>query len=118
MRVDCRGHYLEIGGSGVAELSSPQNFTLGQGQAVLCAFFGRAKCARQLCGNFLVMAESGLQAACPGLLSVDGEPVERRNPLSLCITGLRSEEHTSELQSRENLVCRLLLVKKPTDTGE
>src|SRR5436309_6393729 len=30
----------------------------------------------------------------------------------------RSEEHTSELQSRENLVCRLLLEKKkqrPTD---
>src|SRR5690606_27935993 len=28
------------------------------------------------------------------------------------ITTLRSEEHTSELQSRENLVCRLLLEKK------
>src|SRR5690606_32866617 len=28
--------------------------------------------------------------------------------------GLRSEEHTSELQSRENLVCRLLLEKKNT----
>src|SRR5690606_40603911 len=27
-------------------------------------------------------------------------------------TILRSEEHTSELQSRENLVCRLLLEKK------
>src|SRR6266511_2747782 len=27
-------------------------------------------------------------------------------------TWLRSEEHTSELQSRENLVCRLLLEKK------
>src|SRR5690606_41672464 len=26
--------------------------------------------------------------------------------------GTRSEEHTSELQSRENLVCRLLLEKK------
>src|SRR5690606_40730261 len=26
--------------------------------------------------------------------------------------GLRSEEHTSELQSRENVVCRLLLEKK------
>src|SRR5690606_41919055 len=26
----------------------------------------------------------------------------------------RSEEHTSELQSRENLVCRLLLAKKTT----
>src|SRR5690606_41919289 len=31
------------------------------------------------------------------------EPVEAR---------VRSEEHTSELQSRENLVCRLLLEKK------
>src|SRR5690606_39819280 len=28
------------------------------------------------------------------------------------IPPLRSEEHTSELQSRENLVCRLLLEKK------
>src|SRR5690606_41634402 len=32
---------------------------------------------------------------------------DRRDPL-------RSEEHTSELQSRENLVCRLLLEKKKT----
>src|SRR5690606_41035247 len=29
----------------------------------------------------------------------------------------RSEEHTSELQSRENLVCRLLLEKKKGDSG-
>src|SRR5690606_40559008 len=29
--------------------------------------------------------------------------------------GPRSEEHTSELQSRENLVCRLLLEKKNTE---
>src|SRR5690606_42155811 len=28
------------------------------------------------------------------------------------VAGLRSEEHTSELQSRENIVCRLLLEKK------
>src|SRR5690606_41792552 len=28
------------------------------------------------------------------------------------VAALRSEEHTSELQSRENLVCRLLLEKK------
>src|SRR2546430_5811281 len=28
------------------------------------------------------------------------------------IPGLRSEEHTSELQSQSNLVCRLLLEKK------
>src|SRR5690606_39452747 len=30
----------------------------------------------------------------------------------LTVIGVRSEEHTSELQSRENLVCRLLLEKK------
>src|SRR5690606_39800832 len=30
----------------------------------------------------------------------------------------RSEEHTSELQSRENLVCRLLLEKKNADTTD
>src|SRR5690606_41498953 len=32
------------------------------------------------------------------------------------LADLRSEEHTSELQSRENLVCRLLLEKKKTIT--
>src|SRR3712207_8063640 len=30
------------------------------------------------------------------------------------LRGLRSEEHTSELQSRQYLVCRLLLEKKKT----
>src|SRR2546427_5216055 len=29
----------------------------------------------------------------------------------------RSEEHTSELQSQSNLVCRLLLEKKKNETG-
>src|SRR2546427_9186830 len=33
-----------------------------------------------------------------------------RQPASLC--GVRSGEHTSELQSQSNIVCRLLLVKK------
>src|SRR3712207_6959860 len=31
----------------------------------------------------------------------------------LCVSYVRSEEHTSELQSRQYLVCRLLLEKKP-----
>src|SRR5690606_41651147 len=36
---------------------------------------------------------------------------ENRIPITDAVTGAceRSEEHTSELQSRENLVCRLLL---------
>src|SRR3954465_14613455 len=33
-------------------------------------------------------------------------------PSSGCQTCARSEEHTSELQSHDNLVCRLLLEKK------
>src|SRR5690606_39181214 len=32
--------------------------------------------------------------------------------LDLLLVDLRSEEHTSELQSRENLVCRILLEEK------
>src|SRR2546427_4277981 len=32
------------------------------------------------------------------------------------IDGIRSEEHTSELQSQSNLVCRLLLEKKKKNT--
>src|SRR3712207_7732649 len=40
--------------------------------------------------------------------------VERRAGTSTVprATGIRSEEHTSELQSRQYLVCRLLLEKK------
>src|SRR5258707_3541347 len=38
-------------------------------------------------------------------------PGEARDPFVL-VSDLRSEEHTSELQSRQYLVCRLLLEKK------
>src|SRR5690606_39827905 len=38
-------------------------------------------------------------------------------PLVPLFMVLRSEEHTSELQSRENLVCRLLLEKKKTNSN-
>src|SRR5690606_41802687 len=52
------------------------------------------------------------------LLISDGEKIWLYDPdleqeISSCSSGgSRSEEHTSELQSRENLVCRLLLEKK------
>src|SRR6266496_6781949 len=35
-----------------------------------------------------------------------------RMPTTCCCPDARSEEHTSELQSRRDLVCRLLLEKK------
>src|SRR5256886_6161724 len=38
-------------------------------------------------------------------------------PCRLVHTGHRSEEHTSELQSQSNLVCRLLLEKKKNNTS-
>src|SRR5690606_41862052 len=41
-----------------------------------------------------------------------GDLVVARDHTDLDPRALRSEEHTSELQSRENLVCRLLLEKK------
>src|SRR2546429_6781409 len=40
---------------------------------------------------------------------------DRPNPRPLVGSADRSEEHTSELQSRLHLVCRLLLEKKNTD---
>src|SRR2546428_10159854 len=53
-------------------------------------------------------------------LREDGEPValwERYAP-SFYAEEPRSEEHTSELQSRSDLVCRLLLEKKKNTTTE
>src|SRR2546430_5043173 len=40
--------------------------------------------------------------------------------VKLAVVGVRdrSEEHTSELQSQSNLVCRLLLEKKKVDTRQ
>src|SRR6516165_10654649 len=35
-----------------------------------------------------------------------------RSAVAVIVNGLRSEEHTSELQSQSKLVCRLLLEKK------
>src|SRR5690606_41989643 len=50
----------------------------------------------------------------PGGLAVTIPRVhdQRLDPSELIEGVIRSEEHTSELQSRENLVCRLLLEKK------
>src|SRR5207302_6872205 len=59
----------------------------------------------------------------PGVVSDTGNPLEQlvdvprhgrvfHPPRDLAALDARSEEHTSELQSRENLVCRLLLEKK------
>src|SRR3712207_6542617 len=43
-----------------------------------------------------------------------GQPIGKNQAIQFMIADMRSEEHTSELQSRQYLVCRLLLEKKKT----
>src|SRR5690606_41598082 len=67
------------------------------------AFFAEDAQIHLLCiTTFTRSATGNLQADTQSLMTVDAQwlPFENRE---------RSEEHTSELQSRENLVCRLLL---------
>src|SRR5438132_6188857 len=49
-------------------------------------------------------------------LAPDGQLLDRRRPERVA-GGDRSEEHTSELQSHSDLVCRLLLEKKKEKTA-
>src|SRR2546430_8400976 len=65
----------------------------------------------------------------PLMTGLDVDPSEKRTGVESCEAlnpyskenaddVLRSEEHTSELQSQSNLVCRLLLEKKKTTTSK
>src|SRR5688572_31420480 len=51
------------------------------------------------------------RGAVPVPVQPDGEEGQPGQAVSV-VRSLRSEEHTSELQSQSNLVCRLLLEKK------
>src|SRR2546430_13667747 len=51
----------------------------------------------------------------PILLMTTGHPTPRDHIAALRVGIWRSEEHTSELQSQSNLVCRLLLENKQRD---
>src|SRR3712207_7214615 len=55
----------------------------------------------------------------PGRARLATKPDPSGSPTATMTMGVRSEEHTSELQSRQYLVCRLLLEKKnkkPTES--
>src|SRR2546430_6731899 len=51
----------------------------------------------------------------PGAIDVLRVQQQRKQVIARRPSGPRSEEHTSELQSQSNLVCRLLLEKKKKD---
>src|SRR5438093_8617663 len=59
-----------------------------------------------------ILAISGEQFIHGTLSLTRRKPRQDRHRLSAVCTASRSEEHTSELQSLTNLVCRLLLEKK------
>src|SRR5688572_27549446 len=72
--------------------------------------------AKQMIGMTLVTHQTGPEGKKVGrVLIEEGLDIDRELYLSILIdraTASRSEEHTSELQSQSNLVCRLLLEKK------
>src|SRR5690606_40152847 len=82
----------------------------------------RALRAATVSRTFCAVAVSCKSPASARAFSTDGEMADTSDEIcpgysADCVTALtaaatRSEEHTSELQSRENLVCRLLLEKK------
>src|SRR5690606_40137122 len=70
---------------------------------------------------FVALARSGRlfgNVSCPDVIPNLSDPATSSSGipdwivLTTIVITMRSEEHTSELQSRENLVCRLLLEKK------
>src|SRR2546422_2532794 len=64
---------------------------------------------RLSCRSFRLSYVQGLPSVGPGELT---SSQTNRWPQLRCAASFRSEEHTSELQSRLHLVCRLLLEKK------
>src|SRR2546426_8241949 len=67
----------------------------------------RTRCCAATCPTRPDRSTSGWRSTIPA--------TSARRPRSACWRRWRSEEHTSELQSPCNLVCRLLLEKKKFD---
>src|SRR2546430_6220112 len=69
---------------------------------------GRARSLLDMLGEVNAQITEGVPA---DLLKRKQDNLNRQQEIAEQLTG-RSEEHTSELQSQSNLVCRLLLEKK------
>src|SRR2546430_11550512 len=57
-----------------------------------------------------------VQSALQTVMQRNAGIIRDKSGLETALAELRSEEHTSELQSQSNLVCRLLLEKKKKHT--
>src|SRR2546422_6864785 len=94
---------------GTSVANSERTFQLGPFAAMFRSFRYR-DFALFWTGNFLSNVGTWMQNLALGWLIL----VRTNSPFLLGLNGFlgRSEEHTSELQSRLHLVCRLLLEKK------
>src|SRR5690606_40791742 len=108
------------GGVGIVRLSGPDALSIGSRIAGRCLQPRHAHHAvfRAADGE---PVDDGIALYFAAPASYTGEDVVElqghggRAVLAALLARCRSEEHTSELQSRENLVCRLLLEKKKQD---
>src|SRR5690606_41897944 len=93
---------------------SPQTYPLSLHDALPIS---SSVCHMSFCGRGslrLASKHPSLSTCAISLSTKPGWMVVTLTPLPA--SSMRSEEHTSELQSREKLVCRLLLEKKKTTT--
>src|SRR2546428_8858120 len=71
---------------------------------------GSVPAGREALSSFITSSLSAICFTCFGETKLTASMC--RKPAHRCSELRRSEEHTSELQSRSDLVCRLLLEKK------
>src|SRR5256886_11974077 len=95
------GKFVEFYGSGLSTLSVPDRATIANMAPEYGATMGFFPVDAETLAYLQFTARSAEQIAL----------VE-----AYCKEQMRSEEHTSELQSQSNLVCRLLLEKKKKKT--
>src|SRR5437899_7951469 len=106
-----------------ATCSSAMNFrTSAAALSVTVSVMGVAFCVVAMMYPPITQEVSQAEPECqppaciPGRRSPNwGAPITESYPHAARLPRLRSEEHTSELQSLRHLVCRLLLEKKKTN---
>src|SRR5690606_41398239 len=104
-------HAVPDAAGGSTAPAAPQLYTLSLHDALPISP-GRPYHARAAAGA------AHLSTAEPGRCASDGRRSAARTGWDHLGGAARSEEHTSELQSRENLVCRLLLEKRKTEDSD
>src|SRR5207249_12064770 len=82
-----------------------------RGQVLLAGQAGFTESGSKILGR-PAAEKSPVRSGSVGTVVVNTVPWRRQNARAISPLPARSEEHTSELQSRFDLVCRLLLEKK------